>query len=99
MPDGRGGLHRKGAEGSRNQEPSCNDARRVFVIGVGEDLDSASDMAIAGALPYLQSTLGIQMAEAVAVASLVVNLRITQIANGVVGVHALIKRESLGLLG
>lgn len=68
------------------------------VIGVGEDLDSASDMAIAGALPYLQSTLGIQMAEAVAVASLVVNLRITQIANGVVGVHALIKRESLGLL-
>jgi acetamidase/formamidase len=68
------------------------------VLGIGPDLDEATEMAVEGALSYLRAKLGLGRSAAVAVASLVVNLRITQIANGTVGVHALIPREALAML-
>jgi acetamidase/formamidase len=80
------------------ESPHAMTPSGYVVIGVGADLDSAAEMAINGTLSYLQLTIGIQRAEAVAIASLVANLRVTQIANGTVGVHALIKRHVLSAL-
>ena len=65
------------------------------IVGIGKDLDEATEMAVEGALAYLRAELHLTRSEALAIASLVVNLRITQIANGTIGVHAMIKRETL----
>jgi len=47
-------------------------------------------------LAWMQRLLGLQKVEALALASVVVNLRVTQVANEVWGVHAVLPHGALG---
>jgi acetamidase/formamidase len=58
------------------------------VMAFDDDLNTATLDALEGMLGWMQEVHGLSRARAVALASLVVDLRITQIANGVCGVHA-----------
>jgi len=74
----------------RAQTPSA-----WVTMGFHEDLDEAMIMALEGMLNLMQDLFGVERKEALALASLVVDLRITQIVNGVRGVHAVLPHGAL----
>ena len=59
------------------------------VMAVSDDLNTATLEALEGMIDWMQSLHGLSRARAICLASLAVDLRVTQIANGVCGVHAL----------
>jgi acetamidase/formamidase len=61
-----------------------------LALGLGEDLDEAAANAVDAMLTLMGSELGLERRDALALASVVVDLRITQVVNGVVGVHAVL---------
>ena len=65
-------------------------------LGVGDDLDEAMVRALDAMLDLLLREHGLERHEALALASLVVDLRVTQVVNGVVGVHAVLPHGALG---
>lgn len=69
-----------------------------ITFGFAPDLEEATRVALAEMLDFLATRLGISRSQAMAYASLLVSLRVTQIVNGVRGVHALIAHESLAAL-
>lgn len=64
-------------------------------MGFHEDLDEATIIALNGMLDLMKEIHGFERKEALALASLVVDLRITQIVNGVRGVHAVLPHGSI----
>jgi acetamidase/formamidase len=62
-----------------------------LVFGLGESLDEAAGNAVEGMLLLMERELGLERRDALALASLVVDLRITQVVNGVQGVHAVLR--------
>jgi acetamidase/formamidase len=66
-----------------------------LTLGLGATVDDATQAALAAMLDHMQSTYGLSRAEALALSSLVVDLRITQIVNGTVGVHAVLPPAAL----
>jgi acetamidase/formamidase len=66
-----------------------------LAFGFDEDLDEAAVQALNGMLDLMGRELGLERKEAVALASVVVDLRVTQMVNRVRGVHASL---SLGAL-
>ena len=60
-----------------------------------EDLDEAAAIAIDGMLALLGREHGLQRREALALASVVVDLRVTQLVNGSRGIHARIAHDAL----
>jgi acetamidase/formamidase len=69
---------------------------RTLTFGFDEDLDEAMAQAVDGMLDVLHERHGLERREALALASLVVDLRITQVVNGVRGVHAVLPEGVLG---
>jgi acetamidase/formamidase len=61
-----------------------------ITFGFNEDLNEAMADALDAMLGWMQSLYGLGKADALALASPSVNLRVTQVANGVWGVHALL---------
>jgi acetamidase/formamidase len=61
-----------------------------LVLGVDEDLDEAAASAVEGMIELMERERGLDRRDALALASLVVDLRVTQIVNGVKGVHAVL---------
>jgi acetamidase/formamidase len=61
-----------------------------ITFGFDADLNSATASALGAMLTWLQHLLGVGRKEALAYASVVVDLRVTQVANGTWGVHALL---------
>jgi acetamidase/formamidase len=59
-------------------------------IGLGSTLDDAAVQALDGMCELLERLYGIERADAVALSSVVVDLRVTQVVNQVVGVHAVL---------
>jgi acetamidase/formamidase len=59
-------------------------------LGLGDSLDEASGNAIEAVLALMERELGLERLDALALASVVVDLRVTQVVNGVVGVHAVL---------
>lgn len=59
-------------------------------FGFGADLDEAAAIAVDGMLTLLGREHGFERGEALAFASVVVDVRVTQVVNGVVGVHAVL---------
>jgi acetamidase/formamidase len=57
-----------------------------LTFGFGEDLDTAAAVAVDAMLDLLGRELGIDRRDALALASVVVDLRVTQLVNGVQGV-------------
>jgi len=68
-------------------------------LGLGDTLDEANAMALRGMLTPLAAALGKGRIDALAVASLTVDMRVTQVVNGVQGVHAVLPKTRLRQLG
>src|ERR1700733_3121110 len=67
-----------------------------ITFGFSSDLNQATIAALDAMLAWMQRLLGLQKVEALALASVVVNLRVTQVANEVWGVHAVLPHGALG---
>jgi acetamidase/formamidase len=61
-----------------------------IAFGFDEDLDLAAEYAMATMLDLMERELGIERSYALALSSVAVDLRVTQIVNGVKGVHAVL---------
>ena len=61
-----------------------------LVLGVDEDLDEAAASAVEGMIELMERERGLDRRDALALASLVVDLRVTQVVNGVKGIHAVL---------
>jgi acetamidase/formamidase len=59
-----------------------------LTFGFDEDLGAAARIAVDGMLAVMERELGVSGDDALALASLGVDLRVTQVVNGVLGVHA-----------
>jgi acetamidase/formamidase len=64
-------------------------------FGFDEDLDEAAAVATAAMLELMGRELAIGRADALALASVVVDLRVTQLVNGVRGVHAVLRHDAI----
>ncbi len=66
-----------------------------LTFGFDEDLDEAAALAIDGMLELMGREYGLERREALALASVVVDLRVTQLVNGAQGIHARLAHEAL----
>jgi acetamidase/formamidase len=66
-----------------------------LTFGFDEDLDHAAAIATDAMLKLMGRELGLERRDALAVASVVVDLRVTQMVNGVRGVHALLSHDAI----
>jgi acetamidase/formamidase len=66
-----------------------------LTFGFDEDLDLAAAQAVDGMLRLMGRELGLGRQDALALASVVVDLRVTQVVNGVKGVHAVLRDGSI----
>jgi acetamidase/formamidase len=64
-------------------------------FGFDEDLDTAAQLAVETMLDLMEIELQTDRTHALALASVVVDLRVTQIVNGSVGVHAVLKHDAV----
>lgn len=76
--------------------PIARAADRWIAFGFDDDLDVAAELALETMLDLLQRERGIGRARALALASVVVDLHVTQIVNGAKGVHAILADGALG---
>jgi len=67
-------------------------------FGFHEDLNEATVIALDGMLQLMGEKYGLDRVEAIAIGSSVIDLRITQIVNGVKGVHAVLPHNALSVL-
>ena len=66
-----------------------------ITFGFAADLNEATLQALDHMLTLLETDYEVARPEALALASLLVDLRVTQVANGVHGVHALLPLDAL----
>jgi acetamidase/formamidase len=73
------------------RSPVARTADSWVAFGFDEDLDLAAEHAMATMLDLMERELGLERSHALALASVVVDLHVTQIVNGVKGVHAVLR--------
>jgi len=66
-----------------------------LTFGFDEDLDEAAAQAVDGMLALMDRELGLERRDALALASVVVDLRVTQLVNGVQGIHAVLRDDAI----
>ena len=66
-----------------------------LTFGFDEHLGRAARIAVDGMLDLMQRELGVGRSEALALASVVVDLRVTQVVNESLGVHAVLRDDAL----
>ena len=66
-----------------------------IALGFDEDLDVAAEAAMATLLDLMVRELAVDRSYALALASVAVDLRVTQIVNGVKGIHAVLDDDAL----
>jgi acetamidase/formamidase len=66
-----------------------------LVLGLDEDLDEAAASAIEGMIELMEREHAFERRDALALASVVVDLRVTQVVNGVQGVHAVLPHDAI----
>jgi acetamidase/formamidase len=64
-------------------------------FGFDEDLDTAAAIATNAMLDLMERELALERREALGLASVVVDLRVTQVVNGVQGVHAVLRHDAI----
>ena len=83
----------------RDDFPVANPVARTadawLTLGLDEDLDEAAAIATEAMLDLMQREHGLERRDALALASLVVDLRVTQMVNQVRGVHAVLLDNAL----
>ncbi|HEV2106905.1 MAG TPA: acetamidase/formamidase family protein [Thermomicrobiales bacterium] len=77
--------------------PRARTASAWITFGFDEDLDEAMAIALDAMLDLMGELHGFERADALALASVVVDLRITQVVNGVRGVHAVLADDAFSL--
>jgi acetamidase/formamidase len=77
--------------------PRAETAAGKIAFGFHEDMDQAWASALDNMILWMMSLYGISRLRAVALASLCVDLRITQVVNQVCGVHAILREQDLEL--
>lgn len=70
--------------------PRANTPAGWITFGFNEDLNEAAAVALDEMVILMQQFYGIEKVQATALASVAVDLRVTQVVNGVKGVHALL---------
>lgn len=75
--------------------PRARTAEGWLTFGLDEDLNEATRLALGGMLDLMVEQHGLGRKEALALASLLVDLRITQIVNGTRGVHAVLPHGAI----
>ena len=75
--------------------PVARTAEAWVAFGFDEDLDLAAEQCMATMLDLMERELGIDRKHALALASIVVDLRVTQIVNVAKGVHAVLRDDAL----
>jgi len=75
--------------------PIARTAESWLTFGFDRDLDRAADIALAGMLELMQREHRLSHDDALALASVAVDLRVTQIVNAVKGVHAVLRDDAL----
>ena len=75
--------------------PRAKTGEGWLTFGFDPDLNRATTMALSGMLDLIEELQGVDRSEALAMASLAVDLRITQVVNQVQGVHAVLREDSL----
>ncbi len=76
--------------------PVARSGDRWIALGFDEDLDRAADLALETMLDLMERELDLERGRALALASVAVDLRVTQIVNEVKGVHAVLADDALG---
>jgi len=66
-----------------------------LTFGFDEDLDEAAAFAVDAMLDLMQRERDLERVDALALASVVVDLRVTQLVNGVKGVHAVLRHDAI----
>jgi acetamidase/formamidase len=66
-----------------------------ITFGFDEDLNQATTAALDAMARWMQQLFGISKPQAVAMASVAVSMRVTQIANRTWGVHALLPHDAI----
>jgi len=64
-------------------------------LGLAEDLDEAAALAVDGMLDLMGREHGFERRDAYALASVVVDLNVTQVVKGVKGVHAVLRHDAI----
>ncbi|MDX1932631.1 MAG: acetamidase/formamidase family protein [Capsulimonadales bacterium] len=75
--------------------PRAETPAGLLTFGFHEDLNTATFSALNSMLDWMTERFRMSRSEALSLASLVVDLRITQIVNGVRGVHALLPNDAI----
>jgi acetamidase/formamidase len=75
--------------------PIARTADAWVTFGFGEDLDKAATLALETMLDLMERERGVTRAHALALASVVVDLHVTQVVNGSQGVHAVLPDGAL----
>ena len=75
--------------------PTARTDEAWIVMGLDEDLDDAAAHALDGMLDLMAHEHGLDRRDALALASVVVDLRVTQVVNGVKGVHAVLRHDAI----
>ena len=66
-----------------------------LTFGFDEDLDEAAAQAVDGMIDLMAREHGLERRDALALASVVVDLRVTQLVNLTKGVHAILRDDAL----
>ena len=76
--------------------PVARTADAWVAFGFDEDLDLAADVCLATMLDLMERELGVDRKHALALASVAVDLHVTQIVNVAKGVHAVLRDGAVG---
>lgn len=82
-------------DGMELNMPRAKTPTSWITFGFHEDLNEATAVALDEMVQLIQAFHGIEKTEALALASVAVDLRITQIVNGVKGVHAILQHGAI----
>ena len=77
------------------RSPIARTADSWLAFGFDEDLDVAAEQALATMLDLMERELGAPRPECIALASVAVDLRVTQVVNQVKGVHAVLRDDAI----
>ena len=79
----------------RLETPIARTPEAWITLGFDEDLDEAAARATDAMLDLMARELGLDRLDALALASVLVDLRVTQVVNGVNGVHAMLRHGAI----
>jgi acetamidase/formamidase len=82
-------------DGPELQTPIAWTPDAWLAFGFDEDLDEAAAVATDAMLELMRREHAIGRVDALALASVVVDLRVTQLVNGVRGVHAVLRHDAI----